>query len=618
MKLCREFYKQNCLLSYLRYDFIMKQLLFVFVLLFLLIGSVNSDDLSEILSPENYSGTSVELKTKEIKIALKAKENGKSVLGNDWMIVTANSFASAAGAEILKSGGTAADAMIAAQAVLGLVEPESSGLGGGSFLVWFDSKTNKITTLDGRETAPQFSKMTQFQNNNGDSKKFFDAVIGGLSVGTPGTPALMHETHNRWGKMNWASLFSYAIKLSEEGFTVSKKLETSIERDSDRLQKIVKTKNYFLPDGVGLKQKQIVINSAYARTLRKIANDGIEDFYNGSIANDIIDTVQNYKENPGFLNKSDLSNYIVIERDPVCINYREFNVCGMGPPSSGGVAVAQTLKILEKHDLKSLGHLNPLSWQLIGDASRLAFADRDRYLADSDFVEVPIKGLLEDEYIKARSDQIILGEKTENIDAGNPSVEFVYEFGDDKSLELNSTTHISIYDSYGNALSMTSSIENAFGSRLMTKSGFLLNNQLTDFSFQHQVDGRLVSNRLEPRKRPRSSMSPTIVLKNKKPIYITGSPGGSNIIGFVTNSLISLIDWDMSVQESVSLPHAINRWGKYEIEESIIAPSLEKSLSKMGYDTKIRKYFSGLNTIYIGKNLEGGSDPRREGIAIGN
>ena len=596
----------------------MRRLLFIFVLLYLPIGSVNADDLSDILNPENYNGTSVELITEDITTALQAKENGMPVLGNDWMIVTANSFASAAGAEILKSGGTAADAMIAAQAVLGLVEPESSGLGGGSFLVWFDSKTNKITTLDGRETAPQSSKMTQFQNKNGDSKKFFDAVIGGLSVGTPGTPALMFETHNRWGEMDWASLFNYAIRLGEEGFPVSKKLQTSIERDSDKLQKIVKTKNYFLPDGVGLKQKQIVRNSNYAETLKKIANDGIDDFYNGSIANDIVDTVQSYKENPGFLNKSDLSNYIVIERDPVCINYREFNVCGMGPPSSGGVAVAQTLKILEKYDLKSLGYLNPLSWQLIGDASRLAFADRDRYLADSDFVEVPIKGLLEDDYLKARSDQIKLGQKTENINAGNPSVEFVYELGDDNSLELQSTTHISIYDKYGNALSMTSSIENAFGSRLMTESGFLLNNQLTDFSFQHQIDGRLVSNRLEPRKRPRSSMSPTIVLKNKKPIYITGSPGGSNIIGFVTNSLISLIDWEMNVQESVSLPHAINRWGKYEIEESSIAPSLEEALSSMGYDTKRKKYFSGLNTIYVGQKLEGGSDPRREGIAIGN
>ena len=596
----------------------MRRLLFIFVLLYLPIGSVNADDLSDILSPENYNGTSVELTTEDITTALQAKENGMPVFGNDWMIVTANSFASAAGAEILKSGGTAADAMIAAQAVLGLVEPESSGLGGGSFLVWFDSKTNKITTLDGRETAPQSSKMTQFQNKNGDSKKFFDAVIGGLSVGTPGTPALMFETHNRWGEMDWASLFNYAIRLGEEGFPVSKKLQTSIERDSDKLQKIMKTKNYFLPNGVGLKQKQIVRNSNYAETLKKIANDGIDDFYNGSIANDIVDTVQNYKENPGFLNKSDLSNYIVIERDPVCINYREFNVCGMGPPSSGGVAVAQTLKILEKYDLKSLGYLNPLSWQLIGDASRLAFADRDRYLADSDFVEVPLKGLLEDDYLKARSDQIKLGKKTENINAGNPSVEFVYELGDDNSLELQSTTHISIYDKYGNALSMTSSIENAFGSRLMTDSGFLLNNQLTDFSFQHQIDGKLVSNRLEPRKRPRSSMSPTIVLKNKKPIYITGSPGGSNIIGFVTNSLISLIDWEMNVQESVSLPHAINRWGKYEIEESSIAPSLEDALSSMGYDTKRKKYFSGLNTIYVGQKLEGGSDPRREGIAIGN
>ena len=296
--------------------------------------------------------------------------------------------------------------------------------------------------------------------------------------------------------------------------------------------------------------------------------------------------------------------------------YKNYEVCGMGPPSSGGVAVGQTLKLLEPFDLKSLGYENPLSWQLIGDASRLAFADRDRYLADSDFVNVPIAGLLDDEYLRLRSNKIKVGSKTEEIKPGNPSNSFASDYSDDNSLELNSTTHISIYDKYGNALSMTSSIENAFGSRLFTKSGFLLNNQLTDFSFRNEIDGKLISNRLEPGKRPRSSMSPTIVLKEGKPIYITGSPGGSNIIGFVANHLISLIDWDMNVQQSVSLPHAINRWGTYDIEESKNAQILKESLSSMGYDTKIKKYFSGLNTIYIGENLEGGSDPRREGIAL--
>ena len=427
----------------------------------------------------------------------------------------------------------------------------------------------------------------------------------------------MFKAHEKWGKTKWSSLFTAAINLGENGFPVSKKLASSIERDSDRLKKSSQTSKYFLPDGNNLKYKQLVTNRAYAETLKKISTDGIENFYKGEIADDIVNTVQNYSENPGFLENSDLENYAVVERDPVCISYREHNVCGMGPPSSGGVAVAQILKILEEFNLKLLGYEDPKSWQVIGDASRLAFADRDRYLADSDFVDVPMKGLLDHEYLKKRSNKIELGTRTENIEAGNPSKEFTYKYADDNSLELQSTTHISIYDKYGNALSMTSSIENAFGSRLLTESGFLLNNQLTDFSFRNEIDGKLISNRLEPGKRPRSSMSPTIVLKEGKPIYITGSPGGSNIIGFVANHLISLIDWDMNVQQSVSLPHAINRWGTYDIEESKNAQILKESLSSMGYDTKIKKYFSGLNTIYIGDNLEGGSDPRREGIAIG-
>ena len=595
----------------------MKNIFSVFFLLILVTQNIYSQDSSELIDPEIFNDTSIELNSTFITKSLEAKKNGEPVVGKEWMIVTANAYASKAGAEILSLGGTAADAMIAAQAVLGLVEPESSGLGGGSFLVWFDNKTKMVTTLDGRETAPKSSKTTQFQNTNGDPKKFFDAVIGGLSVGTPGPPALMREAHNKWGQLDWSFLFNDAIKLAQNGFSVSKKLEASIKRDADRLKKAEMTRNYFFPNGKGLLHQQIVVNNAYAQTLQIIADEGLDDFYDGDIANDIISTVQDYKSNPGFLSKTDLNNYQIIERKPVCVMYKNYEVCGMGPPSSGGVAVGQTLKLVEPFDLKSLGYENPLSWQLIGDASRLAFADRDRYLADSDFVNVPVAGLLDDEYLKLRSNKIKVGSKTEEIKPGNPSNSFASDYSDDNSLELNSTTHISIYDKYGNALSMTSSIENAFGSRLFTKSGFLLNNQLTDFSFKHKIDGKLVSNRLEPGKRPRSSMSPTIVLQNGKPIYITGSPGGSNIIGFVTNSLISLIEWDMNVQQSVSFPHAINRWGRYDIEDTPYAQELKESLSSMGYDTKIKNYYSGLNTIYIGDNLEGGSDPRREGIAIG-
>ncbi len=595
-----------------------KKILIMFFALFFFLQTSYSDENIEDIPPEIFAGTSVELDRLEIQKSLNLKDNGKFVSSKNWMIVTANAYASAAGAKILQSGGTAADAMVAAQSVLGLVEPESSGIGGGSFLLWYDGVTGKIITLDGRETAPQNSISNQFQNSDGTKMKFFDAVIGGLSVGTPGTLALMHEAQRKWGNQNWTKLFDDAIFLSKNGFSVSKKLSSSIERDKDRLSKIEKTKEYFIPNGNSLRHKQILKNPAYASTMQIIANNTIDDFYKGSIAQDIISTVNNYSKNPGFLEFEDLSSYRVIERDPVCINYKMYDICGMGPPSSGGVAVAQILKILEPYDLKSLGISNPLTWQIIGDATRLAFADRDRYLADSDYVNVPLSGLLSDDYLIERSNQIKVGIKTENIVSGKPSDDVVYNYGLDNSLELQSTTHISIYDQYGNALSMTSSIENAFGSRLMTESGFLLNNQLTDFSFNEKADGKLIANRLEPGKRPRSSMAPTIVLEDGKPIIIIGSPGGSNIINFVVNSIISLLEWDMNIQEAVSHPHAINRWGKFEIEESLYSSNLENSLKDMGYDTKIRKYYSGLNGIFIDTEIYGGSDPRREGIALGN
>lgn len=592
-----------------------------YIFLFFILNSnvAMPSDQSDRIDPEIFDNISLELNIEKIENSIVFKKKGKPIIGDKWMIVTANPYATVAGAEILESGGSAADAMVAAQSVLGLVEPESSGLGGGSFLVWYDSNSQKITTLDGRETAPENSITTQFQSNDGKPIKFYEAVIGGLSVGTPGTPALMYEAQKKWGNKDWSSLFDYAIKLSETGFIVSKKLSSSIERDLKKLSKVENSKNYFLPGGEPLKYGKKVKNISYAKTLRRIANEGIDIFYDGLIAKDIVNTVQDFSSNPGFLNKNDLKNYQVIQREPVCIKYKEYDICGMGPPSSGGVAVAQILKILEKFDLKKLGKLNPVSWQLIGDATRLAFADRDLYLADSDFVNVPVAGLINEQYLKGRSDLIKKGIKTNNITAGSPLKDVAFNLANDHSIELESTTHISIYDQYGNALSMTSSVENAFGSRLMTESGFLLNNQLTDFSFQHMSDEKLIANRLEPGKRPRSSMAPTIVLKDSKPFIIIGSPGGSNIIGFVANTIISMLVWDADIQQAVSMPHAINRWGKYEIENSTSTSELLKSLESMGYETQLKNYFSGLNGIHIFENtIFGGSDPRREGIAIGN
>ena len=548
---------------------------------------------------------------------LKLKNEGKPIIARKWMVVTANQQASKVAAKILSKGGTAVDAMISAQLVLGLVEPESSGLGGGAFLVYFNSSTNKITTLDGRETAPLNVDEKMFQDPNGKAIKFFDAVVGGKSVGTPGTPALLENAHKKWGKIKWSILFEDAIELADKGFVVSKKLSSSIQKNQKSLSKFKRTKNYFLPNNEPLKAGIILKNKNYAKTLKELAKNGSKPFYQGSIGDEIIDTVQNAKINPGVLDQKDLLNYSVIEREPSCIIYRKHKVCGMGPPSSGGITVNQILGMIENFNVSKLGPYNPETWRIIGDASRLAFADRSIYIADDDFISVPTRELTNKTYLQNRAKNLNSLKKIENIKPGNFEDKLSQNFTDDISIELPSTSHISIVDVYGNALSMTTTIENGFGSRLMTKGGFLLNNELTDFSFKTYKNNKRIANSIEPGKRPRSSMAPTIILKDKKPIYILGSPGGSNIIGYVVNAIISLIDWKQDAQRAASTAHAINKFGTYYIEKNTHLVKLQKSLKKMNFEVKLRNFSSGLNIIHIDKNLYGGSDHRREGIAIG-
>ena len=548
---------------------------------------------------------------------LKLKNEGKPIIARKWMVVTANQQASKVAAKILSKGGTAVDAMISAQLVLGLVEPESSGLGGGAFLVYFNSSTNKITTLDGRETAPLNVDEKMFQDPNGKAIKFFDAVVGGKSVGTPGTPALLENAHKKWGKIKWSILFEDAIELADKGFVVSKKLSSSIQKNQKSLSKFKRTKNYFLPNNEPLKAGIILKNKNYAKTLKELAKNGSKPFYQGSIGDEIIDTVQNAKINPGVLDQKDLLNYSVIEREPSCIIYRKYKVCGMGPPSSGGITVNQILGMIENFNVSKLGPYNPETWKIIGDASRLAFADRSIYIADDDFINVPTRELTNKTYLQNRAKKLNSLKKIENIKPGNFEDKLSQNFTDDISIELPSTSHISIVDVYGNALSMTTTIENGFGSRLMTKGGFLLNNELTDFSFKTYKNNKRIANSIEPGKRPRSSMAPTIILKDKKPIYILGSPGGSNIIGYVVNAIISLIDWKQDAQRAASTAHAINKFGTYYIEKNTHLVKLQKSLKKMNFEVKLRNFSSGLNIIHIDKNLYGGSDHRREGIAIG-
>lgn len=550
------------------------------------------------------------------RAALSEKAAGRAVSADDWMVAAANPYAVEAGARVLRAGGTAADAMVAVQAVLGLVEPQSSGLGGGAFLIWYDAATETVTTLDGRETAPLAADPTLFQTATGEPLGFFEAVVGGRSVGTPGTPALLETAHRKWGRTPWAVLFEDAIALAEDGFTVSPRLAASVAGDAERLARFGPTAAYFLPDGAPIAEGATLRNAAYAETLGRLAAAGADAFYTGPIAADIVATVQGAPGNPGRLSTEDLALYRVVERPAVCADYRGHAVCGMGPPSSGGLTVGQILGLLAPYDLADLGPESPEAWRLIGDASRLAFADRGRYMADSDFVPVPTDGLIDPDYLSERARLLSGDDALPEVTAGTPEWDHAGLWSDGASFERPSTSHISIVDAAGNALSMTTTIENGFGSRLMTR-GFLLNNELTDFSFRTHDDDRPIANAVAPGKRPRSSMAPTIVLENGTPVLVVGSPGGSRIIGYVAKTIVAHLDWGLDVQEAVSLPHLVNRFGTYDVEAGTTAEALADPLAALGYEVEVRDLTSGLHVIALDGGLRGGADPRREGIVLG-
>ena len=584
---------------------------------YLLTTCLNAQQASDQVMPETDTELTVNFEaiSTEVAKSLEAKAKGDPVFAKNWMVSVANPHAAAAGARVLSEGGTAADAMVAVQAVLGLVEPQSSGIGGGAFLVWYDSKSGEITTLDGRETAPLAATPRLFQNENGERLKFWDAVVGGRSVGVPGTPALMEAAHKRWGQNSWNSLFSEAIDLADNGFAVSPRLAALVARDAERLGRFSDTADYFFPNEQPLVEGHLLTNPAYADLMRRMAKDGAEVIYSGDIARAIIDTVRGAEKNPGVLSLTDLQIYKVKERPAVCVPFRGYQVCGMGPPSSGALTVGQILGLLNQFPPGSSN--DPQTLRLIGDASRLAFADRGRYMADSDFVPMPTKGLLAQDYLSERAKLLNGPDALTEAVPGNPEYSHASLWADDVSLELPSTSHISIVDRFGNALSMTTTIENSFGSRLMTH-GFLLNNELTDFSFSSHRNGVPIANRVEPGKRPRSSMSPTIILNDGRPTLVIGSPGGSRIIGYVAEAIVAHIDWGMNIQAAVSIPHAINRFGTYDLEKGTSLEGMVAPLEELGYKVSLRSLNSGLHAISIGENgLFGGADPRREGIAIG-
>ena len=576
----------------------------------LAVGAAFAQDAADMVAPEAKSVLGA-IVPADLKPAQVAKDAGIPFSAENWMVAAAHPLAVKAGADVLRQGGTAADAMVAVQSVLGLVEPQSSGLGGGAFLVWYDAVSGQVTTLDGRETAPLAASPRFFQDESGQPLKFFDAVIGGLSVGVPGTPLLMEEAHRRWGRSAWPSLFSDAISLAEEGFIVSPRMADSVASDANRLATHPVTAAYFLPEGRPLQAGEKLINAAYGQSLRMLAHQGAAPFYTGEIAADIVTAVRDAVR-PGLLQNVDMALYRVKQRKATCMSYRGHDVCGMGPPSSGGLTVGQILGLMTPFDLAEMDARDPQAWRLIGDASRLAFADRGRYMADSDYVPVPVKGLLAEDYLADRAQLLRRDTALEDVTPGTPDFDHALNWADDDAIELPSTSHISIVDRYGNALSMTTTIENGFGSRVMVR-GFLLNNELTDFSFHSNRDGRPVANRVEPGKRPRSSMAPTIVLKDGSPTLVLGSPGGSRIIGYVAKTIIAHLDWGLDVQQSVALPHLVNRFGIFDVETG----DLTAALQSLGFKVNERGLNSGLHAIAVGASLQGGADPRREGLAFG-
>ena len=534
------------------------------------------------------------------------------------MAVAANNHATEAAYKALRAGGSAADAAIAAQFVLNLVEPQSSGIGGGAFLLYWDPATKQMAALDGRETAPVAAGPDYFLNSDGKPMKFWEAVVGGRAVGTPGTLALLAEMHQRYGKLPWAELLEPAIRLADTGFAISPRLAGAIANAQAKgLDQFPATRAYFFQaDGQPKPSGARLQNPAFAKTLRLIAKDGAKAFYDGPIGQEITAKVQ-AASNPGLLSANDLKAYRVKDRQAICAPYRGYDVCGFPPPTSGGVGVLQALTMLGQHDLKAIGR-NAHSAHLFAAALKRVYADRARYLADPDFIDVPTKGLIDAAYLKQRAAEIDPAKAGGKAKAGEPPGAPA-PMAAPKQPPEKGTSHIVVRDQWGAALSMTTTIETGFGSRLMA-GGFLLNNELTDFSRAPVVKGLLVANRVEGGKRPRSTMSPVIVMKDGAPALLVGSPGGSRIIGYVAGAIINVIDFDMPVAAALAAGHVSNRNGPTDLEAGTDAETLAADLTAMGHKTRIRDLNSGLAAIRIhgdGK-LEGAADPRREGFALGD
>jgi len=543
----------------------------------------------------------------------------QTAFGSRWMVAAAHPLAVDAGAEILKRGGSAVDAAVAMQLVLGLVEPQSSGLGGGAFLLYYGAADRRVRAYDGRETAPAAATADRFMVMFGRPMGFFEAVLSGRSVGVPGALAVLELAHRQHGRLAWSALAQPAIELAERGFPLSLRLhellagDRFLRRDPFAARYLYELEGKVKPIGA------ILRNPEYAAVLKEIAANGAQAFYHGAVAADIARAVQNHPVQPGDLTVADLERYRAKEREPVCGRFRSYRVCGMPPPSAGGIAVLQILGILERLPKTDYTRDPLAAVHRFAEAGRLAYADRDRYVGDPDFVDVPVAGLLAPDYLAQRA-ALVQGDRSmRRASAGYPRGAEAAALREGLTLELPATTHLSIVDADGNAVSMTSSIEFAFGNHRFVR-GFLLNNELTDFAFRaEETETPLVANRVQGGKRPRSSMAPTIVLDGEaRPVLLVGSPGGHAIINYVARVIVAALDWDLSLQAALDAPHFGSRNGPTELEQGTPAERLAARLRAMGHDVRVTEMTSGVHAIQrVGEQWAGAADPRREGVARG-
>lgn len=535
------------------------------------------------------------------------------------MIAAANPYAAEAGLEMLRKHGSAVDAAIAAQMVLTLVEPESSGLGGGAFMVLWDPAKKQVISFDGRESAPASARPGMFLDKSGKPRGHFDAIPGGLSVGVPGVVAMLALAHKKYGRLPWAELFVPAIQLAQNGFPVGHKLAATIRKYA-AMKNMPDIRRYFFhPDGTPLAEGEILRNPALAASLRAIAHGGAKSFYSGPIAKAIVASVSHAPVNPGHMTLSDLAHYKAQERPAVCGLYRIWRICSMGPPSSGGIAILQILKMLRRFPSTELTPGSLSGVHLFTQASRLAFADRAKYLGDPAFVRVPVAGLLDPAYLAQRSALIDPSQDMGKAQAGDPPTRHA-RYAPQTSPVLHGTSHMTIVDDSGEALAMTTSVEFVFGAEIMAK-GFFLNNTLTDFSFQPTKDGLPVANAPAPGKRPLSAMSPTLVFGPKGHFLAgLGSPGGPAIIDYVAETLVAMLDGGLQPQEAAALPHQLNLNGATLLEQSPASDTLARELTAMGHTVRtVHAESSGLEIIQRVKGgYIGGSDPRRDGVALGD